>query len=66
MFTHLWWISKFISTDTCNQYCFNGDSDFECSDQGWCDTCTGICNCYKGYEGYNCQGKNFLCLTNER
>merc|ERR1711907_663262 len=31
------------------------NTDVECSDGGICDTATGICSCFAGYEGSSCQ-----------
>ena len=42
---YLKWNSKFISTDKCNNFCYD-----DCGDHGWCDYCTGSCDCYEGYE----------------
>ena len=64
---YLTWIGKFISTDDCSYYTYNNcPGDGWCSDQGWCDICTGTCDCYGGYQGSVCQGKNFLYLNNEK
>ena len=58
-----------IHTDDCY---YNGHyygcpgEPYKCLDQGWCNYCTGTCNCYEGYQGYACEGKDFLHLTNER
>ena len=36
--------------------------DGNCSNQGICDFSTGTCTCNSGFQGYICQGKNFLLL----
>ena len=49
---------NFISTD------IQCPGDSTCSNQGICDVSTGTCVCNPGYQGYRCQGINFLQLTN--
>ena len=35
-----------------------------CSNQGICDVLTGTCSCNPGYQGFMCQGKNSIQITN--
>ena len=68
MDTYLRGISKFTFTDECDMsaYICGYDGLDWCSGQGWCDFCTGTCHCSSYAQGYKCQGKNFLYLTNDR
>ena len=34
----------------------------QCSNRGRCDAATGLCVCFKGYSGGNCNSQNMLAM----